>query len=129
MEAVIYTGIPPSTRSASPTPVDNVRPVERTSPANSFDSHPDDSKAAMARPKKKKDSSVGSNEDPAHDLKPRLSEMTELQVEQQDDSGKVIFKTVDRKTGEVLSQIPSEALVNIAKSLHAEPGLLVKKEA
>ncbi len=54
---------------------------------------------------------------------------TKLKVDRDDDTGRVIFKTVVKKTGEVIRQVPSEEMIQLAKSLNMGKGLLVNKEA
>jgi flagellar protein FlaG len=52
-----------------------------------------------------------------------------LQFEVDEDTDKTIVKVVDRASGEVIRQIPSEEVVRIAKVLGKAPGLLVSQEA
>jgi flagellar protein FlaG len=52
-----------------------------------------------------------------------------LQFELDEDTDKMIVKVVDRTSGEVIRQIPSEEVVRIAKVLGKAPGLLVSQEA
>ena len=52
-----------------------------------------------------------------------------LQFELDEDTDKMIVKVVDRASGEVIRQIPSEEVVRIAKVLGKAPGLLVSQEA
>ncbi|KLN52255.1 flagellar protein FlaG [Variovorax paradoxus] len=52
-----------------------------------------------------------------------------LQFEMDEDTDKLIVKVVDRESGEVIRQIPSEEVVRIAKVLGKAPGLLVSREA
>ena len=46
----------------------------------------------------------------------------ELTFEFDDDVGRVIVKLIDRKTGEVLRQIPSSEVVEIARQLETQKG-------
>jgi flagellar protein FlaG len=52
-----------------------------------------------------------------------------LRFEMDEDTDKLIVKVVDRESGEVIRQIPSEEVVRIAKVLGEAPGLLVSREA
>ncbi|MDQ0568648.1 flagellar protein FlaG [Variovorax paradoxus] len=52
-----------------------------------------------------------------------------LQFELDEDTDKMIVKVVDRTSGEVIRQIPSEEVVRIAKVLGKAPGLLVSQAA
>lgn len=52
-----------------------------------------------------------------------------LQFEVDKDADRVIVKVVDRESGEVIRQIPTEEVVRIAKVLGKAPGLLVSQEA
>jgi flagellar protein FlaG len=52
-----------------------------------------------------------------------------LQFEVDRDTDKVIVKVVDRSSGEVIRQIPSEEVVRIAKVLGKAAGLLVSQSA
>jgi flagellar protein FlaG len=52
-----------------------------------------------------------------------------VQFSMDDSTGKVLVKVVDAKTKLVLRQIPSEEMVEIAKSLDAVRGLLINAQA
>ncbi|KAI3590814.1 hypothetical protein D9X30_4299 [Cupriavidus sp. U2] len=52
-----------------------------------------------------------------------------LQFEIDDVTHKVITKVVDRETGEVIRQLPSEEMVRIAHALNKLQGLLVRQSA
>ena len=52
-----------------------------------------------------------------------------LQFEVDQDTDKLIVKVVDRASGEVIRQIPTEEVVRIAKVLGKVPGLLVSQSA
>ena len=52
-----------------------------------------------------------------------------LQFEVDKDTDKVIVKVVDRASGEVIRQIPTEEVVRIAKVLGKAPGMLVSQSA
>jgi flagellar protein FlaG len=52
-----------------------------------------------------------------------------LQFEIDKDTDKVIVKVIDRTSGEVIRQMPSEEVVRIAKLLGKVPGLLVSHGA
>ncbi|OUL99276.1 hypothetical protein A8M77_27305 [Variovorax sp. JS1663] len=52
-----------------------------------------------------------------------------LRFEVDQDTDKVIVKVVDRESGELIRQIPSEEAVRIAKVLGRVPGLLMDQSA
>jgi flagellar protein FlaG len=52
-----------------------------------------------------------------------------LQFEVDEDTDKVIIRVVDRDSGELIRQIPSEEAVRIAKMLGRAPGLLMDRSA
>jgi len=52
-----------------------------------------------------------------------------LQFEIDDVTHKVITKVVDRETGEVIRQLPSEEMVRIAHAMNKLQGLLVRQSA
>ncbi len=52
-----------------------------------------------------------------------------LQFEMDEDTDRIIVKVVDRESGEVIRQIPTEEVVRIAKVLGKAPGLLVSEQA
>ncbi|WP_438998418.1 flagellar protein FlaG [Variovorax beijingensis] len=52
-----------------------------------------------------------------------------LQFEMDEDTDRLIVRVIDRESGEVIRQIPSEEVVRIAKVLGKAPGLLVSREA
>ncbi|WAW10488.1 flagellar protein FlaG [Oxalobacter vibrioformis] len=52
-----------------------------------------------------------------------------LQFQVDEDSGKVIVKMVDKQSGEVLKQIPSEEALRIAQSLSNLTGVLLSEKA
>ena len=52
-----------------------------------------------------------------------------LRFEMDEDTDKLIVRVVDRESGELIRQIPSEEVVRIAKVLGKAPGLLVSREA
>jgi flagellar protein FlaG len=52
-----------------------------------------------------------------------------LRFQVDEDSGKVVVKMVDRQSGEVLKQIPSEDALRIAQSLSKLTGVLLNEKA
>lgn len=52
-----------------------------------------------------------------------------LQFSIDDATGKTIVKITDAKTGEMIRQIPSEEMLDIARSLDRMQGILLKQEA
>lgn len=53
----------------------------------------------------------------------------ELTFSIDEDSGRTLVKIIDRETDEVIKQIPSEEMLQIAKALDKLQGLLVKQDA
>lgn len=53
----------------------------------------------------------------------------ELTFSIDEDSGRTLVKIIDRETEEVIKQIPSEEMLQIAKALDKLQGLLVKQDA
>lgn len=51
-----------------------------------------------------------------------------LQFSIDDDSGRTVVKVVDKQTDEVLRQIPSEEMLDIARALGKLKGLLVEQK-
>ena len=52
-----------------------------------------------------------------------------LAFEIDDDTGRTIIKITEASTGELIRQIPSEEMLEIAKALDRLQGLLVKQKA
>lgn len=52
-----------------------------------------------------------------------------IQFSVDDDSGRMLVKVIDQQTKEVLRQIPSEEVLNIAKALDKLQGLLIQNKA
>ena len=57
------------------------------------------------------------------------SKASDLRFSIDNDTGKTIVRITDQKTGEMIRQIPSEELVEIAKSLDKVQGLLFMQKA
>ena len=51
-----------------------------------------------------------------------------LQIEQDEDSGVFIYRSINRDTGEVIDQWPPEALLKLRQALRELDGMLVDKE-
>lgn len=51
-----------------------------------------------------------------------------LQFAIDDESGETIVRVTDRKTGELIRQIPSEEMVELAKSLDRMQGMLLRQQ-
>lgn len=62
-------------------------------------------------------------------LSERIAEETELRIDRDAETGRIIFQTVRTTTGEVLRQVPSEQMVSLAKSIREAQGLLVDRQA
>ena len=54
---------------------------------------------------------------------------SDLQFEVDNDAGEVIVKMINRQTKEVIRQIPSEAALELAKSLNSLAGRLISAKA
>lgn len=52
-----------------------------------------------------------------------------LQFSVDKDTGKTIIRVTDRESGELIRQIPSQELVDIAKSIDKMQGMLLKQKA
>jgi flagellar protein FlaG len=52
-----------------------------------------------------------------------------LQFAIDDESGQTIVRVTDRQTGELIRQIPSEEMVELAKSLDRMQGMLLRQQA
>lgn len=52
-----------------------------------------------------------------------------LEFSVDDETGRTVIKVIDRQTEQILRQIPSEEMLQIAKALGKLNGLLVKQEA
>jgi flagellar protein FlaG len=50
-----------------------------------------------------------------------------LQIDQDEDSGVFIYKSINRDTGEVIAQWPPESLLELRKALRELDGMLVDK--
>ena len=52
-----------------------------------------------------------------------------LEFSVDDDTGRTVIKVIDRQTEQILRQIPSEEMLQIAKALGKLDGLLIKQQA
>lgn len=76
-----------------------------------------------------KTASPGQVEKAVEDVQRFVETMTNnLQFSIDDDSGRTVVKVVDRQTEEVLRQIPSEEMLDIARTLGKLKGLLVEQK-
>jgi len=57
------------------------------------------------------------------------SKASALQFSLDDQTGKTVVRVVDRETGELIRQIPSEELMEIARALDKMQGMLLKQSA
>lgn len=64
------------------------------------------------------------------EMRKSLSESasSNLQFAIDDESGETIVRVTDRKTGELIRQIPSEEMVELAKSLDRMQGMLLRQQ-
>jgi flagellar protein FlaG len=62
-------------------------------------------------------------------VKQSLPASSKLQIEQDEETGAFIYRSVDPETGEVLRQWPSEDILKLRASLRDMEGLLVDKKA
>jgi len=60
-------------------------------------------------------------------VEPAVSNSLEFSID--NDTGKTIVSVTDAKTGEMIRQIPSKELLEIAKSLDRMQGLLLRQKA
>jgi uncharacterized FlaG/YvyC family protein len=61
-------------------------------------------------------------------LSQSMQENIDLQIRRDDETGRVVFRTVDMSTGETLRQTPSDAILNLVRALKSETGVLVNRE-
>lgn len=54
-----------------------------------------------------------------------FADSRDIRVELDDPSGRVIFQSVDKQTGEVKRQVPSEEMVKLVAQLRETTGLLI----
>ncbi len=50
---------------------------------------------------------------------------TEMQIERDELTGRIVFKSINRETGEIVRQIPSDELLKLAGHFRKQLGLLV----
>jgi flagellar protein FlaG len=50
-------------------------------------------------------------------------------IEQNDDTGDYVYKTVDRRTGETLQQFPREQILKLREAVAYDPGDVYDGEA
>lgn len=60
-------------------------------------------------------------------IKPTVSDSLRFSIDQ--DSGKTVVKVVDAQTDQVIRQIPSEEVLEIAKDLERMKGLFLRQQA
>ncbi|MGK2739281.1 flagellar protein FlaG [Tepidicaulis sp. LMO-SS28] len=92
-----------------------------------------DAKSITKRPVEKSESSKPGENPPEDDSEESIrasiaeffSESRDIRVELDDPSGRVIFQSVDRETGEVKRQVPSEEMVKLVARLRNPTGVLV----
>ena len=61
-------------------------------------------------------------------LSQSMMENVDLQIRRDDETGRVVFRTVYMNTGETLRQTPSDAILNLVRALKSETGILVNRE-
>jgi len=52
-----------------------------------------------------------------------------LVIEEDKASGTYVYKTVNRRTGEVVQQLPREQVLKLREALHYEAGSIVRAKA
>ncbi len=147
MDTTTLSGISSATAQPAPAsakPVTPIKAPERSSRAAEHRSSPGadarhsskDTKTTRFAPEDKgrfddvKNASSQQDEDSLIEIvSDSFDKGTKLKVDRDDDTGRVIFKTVVKKTGEVIRQVPSEEMIQLAKSLNMGKGLLINKEA
>ena len=124
----------------APSPVASVQPPARSEASGSHDPSlarqqrraPDEQKTFRSEEKHSADSRTVEDEQPREAYEApaeRELEETELRIDRDSDTGRIIFQTVRSDTGEVIRQVPSEEMVSLAKSIREAQGLLVDRVA
>ena len=88
------------------------RPVERSRPANAAQNGQEGDEAAIRAT-----------------IAEFFAENREIHVEVDDPSGRVIFQSLDKETGEVKNQVPSEDIVKLVTQMLNPRGLIVDAKA
>jgi flagellar protein FlaG len=92
--------------------------------------------AASVKPpeEKAKEPSLAEQEEKLKEAAQKINEFVEsishdLQFTVDKDTNRMVVKVVERKSGEVIRQIPSEETLEIAKALDTLKGLIIRKKA
>lgn len=133
MDTTAVSGISTAGQSlqvSAPSPVATVTPPARSDSAGAHDP----SLARRERPVEHRKADTRYSEESEHrepyqSREEKIAEETELRIDRDSDTGRIIFQTVRSNTGEVLRQVPSEQMVSLAKSIREAQGLLVDREA
>lgn len=124
----------------APSPVASVQPPARSEASGSHDPSlarqqrraPEEQTAYRPGEKYEADARRADEEQPREAYEApaeREIEETELRIDRDSDTGRIIFQTVRSDTGEVVRQVPSEEMVSLAKSIREAQGLLVDRVA
>ncbi|HEX5393349.1 MAG TPA: flagellar protein FlaG [Rhodocyclaceae bacterium] len=108
----------------------SVQAASAASPTQST-KHPDTSNASAAT------GNAQDSQPDSHQLNAALDKLkkvadassSDLQFSVDKDSGRTIVRVVDKGTGDLIRQIPSKDVLEIAKSIESMQGMLFKKEA
>ncbi len=125
---------------SSPSPVATVQPPARSDSSGAHDPslakrerRVDDDKPAYRPGEDRADDTRRAEDDKQHEqyqsLREKVAQETELRIERDTDTGRIIFQTIRSSTGEVIRQVPSEQMVSLAKSIREAQGLLVDQDA
>lgn len=123
MNVQSINAVPPEMSKPEPAPVAAVQPVTQSQDAGRQDLASQQlDQAAPARPEAVKEAVRGVNE-----ALQMLSRRIEFSVDEE--TGRQVVKLVDQDTKQVLRQIPSEDMLQIAKGLDRLVGLLIRDKA
>lgn len=141
-----------TTHVSAPSPVATVRPPARASSSGAHDPSsarqerrtadrkPDTRRAEDRTDEARRTDQAGRSDEaqrpeqtqqhePYQSLSERIAQETELRIDRDSETGRIIFQTIRSSTGEVLRQVPSEQMVSLAKSIREAQGLLIDREA
>ncbi|MGE0386480.1 MAG: flagellar protein FlaG [Gammaproteobacteria bacterium] len=99
------------------------------------DSHTDAGQTAAADGRKLPPAAQSIEPEGAQALADRIAESVaqhtqrSLQFSVDEDSGRTVIKVIDRDTGSVLRQIPTEEMLAISRRLEASAGFLIAEQA
>lgn len=131
-----------SPQVSAPSPVATVRPPARSSSSGAHDPSTarQPRRSAERKPDAPREEQPRREEEPRRTAEPRQpdpyqarreqqAEETELRIDQDLETGRIVFQTVRASTGEVIRQVPSEQMVTLARSIREAQGLLIDRQA